>query len=53
MSNKSHLPITIMVSKALNCRLLSVNYRLAPETIFPGSLHDAVSAYSYLVDGKF
>lgn len=29
---------------------LVVNYRLAPETRFPGPLHDAVSAYFRLVD---
>ena len=28
----------------------AVNYRLAPETIFPGQLHDVVSSYFHLVD---
>lgn len=30
--------------------MLALNYRLAPETHFPGPLHDAVSAYFRLVD---
>lgn len=29
---------------------LAINYRLAPETRFPGPLHDAVSAYFRLID---
>jgi len=31
-------------------RLSAVNYRLAPETKFPGPLHDVVSSYFRLVD---
>lgn len=27
----------------------AINYRLAPETRFPGQLHDAVSAYMRLI----
>jgi len=29
---------------------LAINYRLAPETKFPGPLHDVVSSYFRLVD---
>lgn len=29
--------------------LPAINYRLAPETRFPGQLHDAVSAYMRLI----
>lgn len=32
----------------LTLRCLAINYRLAPETRFPGQLHDAVSAYMRL-----
>lgn len=28
----------------------AVNYRLAPETKFPGALYDAVQSYLYLID---
>ena len=28
----------------------AIDYRLAPETVFPGSLHDVVNAYMRLTD---
>ena len=31
-------------------RLAALDYRLAPETRFPGPLHDAVSCYFRLID---
>lgn len=31
-------------------KLIALNYRLAPETHFPGPIHDVVSAYFRLVD---
>ncbi|KZT72905.1 hypothetical protein DAEQUDRAFT_762704 [Daedalea quercina L-15889] len=46
----SHRLITIPLAKYLDARLFAVDYRLAPETRFPGPLHDAVSAYLRLVD---
>lgn len=51
MNKESHRPLAIQVSKALNCRVLSVSYRLAPESPFPGGLHDAVASYLYLTQG--
>ncbi|KAK4050967.1 hypothetical protein OIV83_003096 [Microbotryomycetes sp. JL201] len=48
LNRRCQRPITLLVSKMLNCRILSVDYRLCPETRFPGGLHDAVSAYLYL-----
>lgn len=48
MGTNTHRPLLTRISKALKCRILSVDYRLAPETAFPGQLHDAVSAYLYL-----
>ncbi|KAF9015713.1 Alpha/Beta hydrolase protein [Cyathus striatus] len=42
--------ISIPLSKATGCRVFALNYRLAPETRFPGSLHDAVVAYLRLVN---
>ncbi|GAA5934279.1 alpha/beta hydrolase [Sporobolomyces koalae] len=48
LSPKTHRPLCMQLSKALNCRVFSVDYRLSPETKFPGALHDAVSAYFHL-----
>ncbi|GAA5956141.1 hypothetical protein JCM3765_005464 [Sporobolomyces pararoseus] len=48
MSPKTHRPLCLKLSKTLNCPVFSVDYRLSPETKFPGNLHDAVSSYLYL-----
>ncbi|KAM0790122.1 hypothetical protein ACM66B_005447 [Microbotryomycetes sp. NB124-2] len=50
LNRRCQRPITLLASKMLNCRILSVDYRLAPETRFPGGLHDAISAYLYLTE---
>ncbi|KZT08648.1 uncharacterized protein LAESUDRAFT_648554 [Laetiporus sulphureus 93-53] len=49
-SAASHRLVTIPLAKNLNARVFALDYRLAPETRFPGPLHDAVSAYLRLVD---
>ncbi|CCM03795.1 uncharacterized protein FIBRA_05943 [Fibroporia radiculosa] len=49
-SAASHRLITIPLAKHLDSRLFAIDYRLAPETRFPGPLHDVVSAYFRLVD---
>ncbi|RPD65114.1 hypothetical protein L226DRAFT_19403 [Lentinus tigrinus ALCF2SS1-7] len=49
-SAATHRLITIPLAKYLDARLFAVDYRLAPETRFPGPLHDAVSAYFRLID---
>ncbi|KAG8716850.1 hypothetical protein FRC09_015104 [Ceratobasidium sp. 395] len=49
-SAATHRLITIPLSKYADARVFSVNYRLAPETRFPGALHDAVHAYRRLTD---
>ncbi|KAJ8488129.1 hypothetical protein ONZ51_g3753 [Trametes cubensis] len=49
-SAATHRLITIPLAKYLDARLFAVDYRLAPETRFPGPLHDAVTAYFRLVD---
>jgi epsilon-lactone hydrolase len=36
------------LAKATNCRVLSVEYRLAPEHPFPAALNDAIQAYRWL-----
>lgn len=38
-----------MVSALLGCIIVSVDYRLAPETVFPGSLDDAYAALSWVM----
>ncbi|GAA5983085.1 hypothetical protein JCM11641_004907 [Rhodosporidiobolus odoratus] len=47
-SAETHRYLTISVSRYCEARVFAVNYRLAPETRFPGQLHDAVSAYMRL-----
>lgn len=49
-SRKSHRMLTSKFSKYGNCRVLSVDYRLSPEATYPLPLHDAISAYLYLID---
>lgn len=48
MSPASHRPLVINLSKALGCRILSVDYRLAPESQFPTAIFDSVTALHYL-----
>lgn len=50
MSAASHRFLTIQFSKSTDLRIFALNYRLSPETRFPGALHDAVSAYLRLVE---
>ncbi|KDN52592.1 Pkinase-domain-containing protein [Tilletiaria anomala UBC 951] len=50
MSAATHRPLTIALSKYTDCRVFGINYRLAPDTKFPGALHDCVSSYFRLVD---
>lgn len=47
-SVETHRLLTIAVSRYCEARVFAINYRLAPETQFPGQLHDAVSAYMRL-----
>lgn len=50
MSAITHRPLTIALSKYCECRVFCVNYRLAPDTIFPGALLDCVAAWFRLID---
>ncbi|KAJ3290656.1 hypothetical protein HDU76_007371 [Blyttiomyces sp. JEL0837] len=49
-SPTTHRAITSRISQATGSRVLSVDYRLAPEHPYPYPLHDAVSAYLSLID---
>ncbi|KAJ4485734.1 Alpha/Beta hydrolase protein [Lentinula aciculospora] len=42
--------ITIPLAKYTDARVFALDYRLAPETQFPGPLHDAASAYFRLIE---
>ncbi|THV01413.1 alpha/beta-hydrolase [Dendrothele bispora CBS 962.96] len=42
--------ISIPLSKYMDARVFALDYRLAPETTFPGPLHDAVNAYMRLTE---
>ena len=46
----SHRDMTSRLSKAAGARVLSLNYRLAPEHPFPAPVDDAVAAYKWLLD---
>lgn len=50
MSAATHRPLTISLSKYTECRVFGINYRLAPDTRFPGALHDCVSSWFRLVE---
>ncbi|KAJ3066236.1 hypothetical protein HDU98_010460 [Podochytrium sp. JEL0797] len=49
-SRKTHRGITWKLAKYAKCKLLVVDYRLAPEHVFPLALHDVISAYSFLTN---
>ncbi|KIO26594.1 hypothetical protein M407DRAFT_74297, partial [Tulasnella calospora MUT 4182] len=48
-SAETHRLITVNLSKACGLRVFALNYRLAPETRFPGALQDSVLAYLHLI----
>jgi len=48
-STRSHRDLMTRISAAAGCRVLGLDYRLAPEHIFPAPVDDAVAAYEWLL----
>lgn len=45
----THRGLSARLSRAANCRVLALDYRLAPETPYPGAVEDATKAYRWLL----
>lgn len=52
-SPATHRAFTANVSSAGGIRVFSLDYRLAPEHLFPAAVDDAVRAYDWLLDKGF
>ncbi|OKO83391.1 alpha/beta hydrolase [Bradyrhizobium sp. AS23.2] len=46
----SHRDLIARIAQTSRCRVLAINYRLAPEHRFPAALDDTLTAYRYLLD---
>jgi len=49
----SHRKLTGHLARAVGCRVLNVDYGLAPEHPHPGPVNDSVRAYRWLLDNGF
>jgi acetyl esterase/lipase len=49
-STDDHLDLCGKLSRSAGCRVLSVDYRLAPEHIFPAALDDCIASYLWLIE---
>ena len=46
----SHRDLIAQIALVSGCRVLAINYRLAPEHRFPAALDDALAAYGWMLD---
>jgi epsilon-lactone hydrolase len=53
MSAEIYKRLTGHLAKAIGCRVLNVDYGLAPENPHPGPVNDSVKAYRWLLDQGF
>jgi acetyl esterase/lipase len=51
--HSTHKDLLWRLSHASKCRVLAVDYRLAPENPYPAALDDALSIYRWLLDNGF
>jgi epsilon-lactone hydrolase len=49
-SVSSHRDLIARIADASSCRVLAINYRLAPEHRFPAPVEDAIAAYGWMLD---
>ena len=49
----SHRDLIARIAEASGCRVLAINYRLAPEHCFPAALQDALAAFNWMCEQGF